>query len=468
MRRRPSITLRLTLLFAGGAALIMICVGSFVGWAMDDHFKDIDAAELDGKLELVAHILGETRDAAALDAFPRRLGDALVGHHALSVSVATADGQSLLATGAARFPQAILENPLKGTRITRAMLQSWGDSSGNYRGVSVNLPSGVPGGMPFRVALAVSVTHHEVFTRSVRRMVWLAVGVGIALIIMLAWLMAHRGLAPLRDITQLARSMSAERLDARLPVEAVPVELSDLARSFNDMLSRLEDSFRRLSDFSSDIAHELRTPISNLMTQTQVALSKARSAEEYREILYSNLEEYQRLAAMIADMLFLAKADNGLIVPSREAVDLAAEIKDLFAYYELLAEDQGATLASSGEGSVTGDRLMLRRALSNLLSNAIRHTPRGGEVSVKIAGDGDGFVSVSVENPGEPIPAEHLPRIFDRFYRIDPSRQRAGEGAGLGLAITRSIIRAHGGRISVSSDSNTTRFELRLPARPPD
>jgi two-component system heavy metal sensor histidine kinase CusS len=226
--------------------------------------------------------------------------------------------------------------------------------------------------------------------------------------------------------------------------------------------ARLDDTCRRLADFSADIAHELRTPISNLLMHTQVALTKARDAEEYREILYSNLEEYQRLGTMIADMLFLAKADNGLIMPSREPVELRQEVENLFAYYEALAEDQAIGLTSRGEGQVFGDRLMLRRALSNLLSNAIRHPPRGGMVSVSIDRAPNGDVLVSVENPGEPIPAEQLSRIFDRFYRVDPSRQRTSEGAGLGLAITRSIVLSHGGQIRVSS-AQTTRFEIQLP-----
>lgn len=168
---------------------------------------------------------------------------------------------------------------------------------------------------------------------------------------------------------------------------------------------------------------------------------------------------------MIGDMLFLAKADNGLIIPTREPVDLAAEITDLFAFYEALAEDKGITLTSHGEGKVAGDRLMLRRAISNLLSNAIRHTPRGGSVSVSTRAE-DGFVSVAVENPGEPIPAAHLPRIFDRFYRVDPSRQRISEGAGLGLAITKSIVDAHGGKIQARS-GETTCFEIRFPVIQP-
>lgn len=469
MKRQPSITLRLSLLFALASSFILIGVGGFVGWATDRHFEDIDAAEIDGKLELIGHAIADTRDAAALNTLPHRLGDALVGHHALSVSVSMADGKPIIATGSARFPPSVMAEPLNGGRITRALLRAWdgpdGSPGDSYRGVAVTLPSATPGGAPFRVALAVNISHHQIFSHEIRRTIWIAIGCGIFMISILAWFMAHRGLAPLRDIVQLARDMSAEHLNARLPFESVPVELNDLAHSFNDMLSRLEDSFRRLSDFSSDIAHELRTPIGNLMMQTQVALSKARNAEEYREILYSNLEEYQRLAAMIADMLFLAKADNGLIMPSREPVDLRQEIDGLFTFYEALAEDQGIGLAARGNAMVLGDRLMLRRALSNLLSNAIRHTPRGGTVSVGIKRTGESEVLVTMENPGEPIPAQQLPRIFDRFYRVDPSRQRTSEGAGLGLAITRSIVLSHGGQIRVSS-GQTTRFEIQLPGLP--
>ncbi len=231
------------------------------------------------------------------------------------------------------------------------------------------------------------------------------------------------------------------------------------------MLARLEDSFRRLSDFSSDLAHELRTPISNLMTETQVAISKARSADQYREVLYSNLEEYERLARMIADMLFLAKSDNRLIVPSSEMVDLAAETRGLFDFYEALAEEHGVGLVLTGAGLVLGDRLMIRRALSNLLSNAIRHTSRDGSVKVLIDRRKSGEIQLSVDNPGEDIEPEHLPRLFDRFYRVDPSRHKApSDGAGLGLAITKSIVEAHQGTIQIFSSNGSTRFAITFPA----
>jgi two-component system heavy metal sensor histidine kinase CusS len=201
-----------------------------------------------------------------------------------------------------------------------------------------------------------------------------------------------------------------------------------------------------------------------LLTQTQVTLTQGRSPDEYRNVLASNIEEFERLSRMISDMLFLAKSDEELIVPHREAVDLAAEVRAVFEFYEALAEEKKIALACAGSGSVSGDRMMLRRALNNLLSNAIRHTPPGGTVGVRIDGQ-DGGLALTVENSGETIAAEHLPRLFDRFYRVDPARQRDSEGAGLGLAITRAIVRAHGGSIEVSSHDGITRFELQLPAR---
>jgi two-component system heavy metal sensor histidine kinase CusS len=242
----------------------------------------------------------------------------------------------------------------------------------------------------------------------------------------------------------------------------VPAEIQALVVAFNAMLARLEDSFRRLSEFSSDIAHELRTPVANLMIQTQVALTSARDIEKYREILYSNLEEYERMAQMIGDMLFLAQADNGLLKPSTGPVDLAAEVRGLFEYFDPWSQERCVTLALDGTAAVPGDRLMLRRALSNLLANAIRHTPAGQVMRVHLEADTES-TRISVENPGTQIPPEHLPRLFDRFYRIDPARRRQGEGAGLGLAIVKSIVMAHGGTIGVTSTERGTRFVIVLP-----
>jgi two-component system heavy metal sensor histidine kinase CusS len=230
------------------------------------------------------------------------------------------------------------------------------------------------------------------------------------------------------------------------------------------MIGRLEDSFTRLSHFSADIAHELRTPLTNLITQTQVALGKARTLDEYRELLYSNLEEQERLAKMVNDMLWLAKSDHGLLKPVQVPLDLASEVKELFDFFEALAEEKHITLSLEGHTlAVNGDRAMMRRAISNLLSNAIRHTPAGERIRIHLSTAANDTASLSVINPGSTIPAEHLPRVFDRFYRADPSRARQSEGAGLGLAIVRSIVEAHGGRVEAISDQHVTTFTLYLP-----
>jgi len=464
MIRPQSITFRLTLFFSAASTAVLLVVGYLIGTLVERHFEEIDLSDLKGKLELVRHTLVTARGPVDLEIVPQRLADALVGHHGLFVAVLGPDRKLLFKSQNAIFPKSLLEYPIREDSAESEKLLTWEIDGQAYRGIAAEAVTGVAGQAPATVVVAINIEHHQVFMQAFQKSLWWAIALSIALTALLGWIAARRGLAPVREMADVAQGISAHRLGERLAPESVPAELVDLAVAFNDMLARLEGSFTRLSDFSSDLAHELRTPISNLMTQTQVAISKARSADQYREVLYSNLEEYERLARMIADMLFLAKADNRLIVPSSEMVDLAAEVKELFGFYEAFAEEQGVSLMLTGAGSVRGDRLMLRRALSNLLSNAIRHTPRERSVGVQIERQDSGEVELWVENPGEDIEPEHLPRLFDRFYRVDASRQKAGEGAGLGLAITKSIVEAHQGKIRAYSANGSTRFAITFPA----
>ncbi|MNN22978.1 Sensor kinase CusS [compost metagenome] len=316
-------------------------------------------------------------------------------------------------------------------------------------------------GQSLTLLLALDVTHHADFFAALERWLWIALAVCALLSAGLGWLVARSGLRPLREVTQVAATVSARSLKERIPQAALPVELQPLVSSFNGMLERLDDAFVRLSNFSADIAHELRTPLTQLMTHTEVVLSRARSLEEYQDALYGNLEDLKQMARMIDDMLFLAKADNGLIMPEHKLLALHELAEQLLDYYRLLAEDRNITLQLDGTGMIDGDAGMLRRALSNLLSNALRYTPAGGCIRVRIASSG-GQVLLGVENPGPSIPAEHLGRLFDRFYRADPAR-REGGNAGLGLAITRSIVEAHRGSIRCESAAGVTRFELAFP-----
>ena len=455
-----SITFRLTLLFASVSMVVLLLLGLLIASLVERHFEELDMEVLGGKLAFVSRLLERVHSDRELEKLPGELEDTMVGSHGLAVLVMQPGGHVLYRTEGAEFPQELLARG--GDQAFRPMLWSIGEDH-RYRGIAVAATTGIKGAAPFVVAVSTDLSHHEHFMNSFRHALWAAMGLAALLTGFLGWAAARRGLAPLRDISRRAAAITADRLDQRLSAEAIPVELAEVAQNLNEMLARLEQSFLRLSDFSSDLAHELRTPVTNLLTQTQVTLSKTRTLEEYQDVLASNAEEFERLSRMISDMLFLAKSDNNLIVPHGENVDLAAEVNSLCEFYDALVEEKGISLSCSGNASLLGDRLMLRRALNNLISNAVRHTPLGGRVTVRI-GDADGSVVLAVENTGDTIPPEHLPRLFDRFYRADASRQHFGEGAGLGLAITRSIAHAHGGEATVRSEAGVTTFELRIPA----
>lgn len=456
-----SLTSRISLLFAGAATLVLLITGFFLTQVVERHLKEEDRVELTGKLELIQNLFKHAYSQKRLDLLPRQLDDALVGHPGLAVIVMNAAGGVWFATSAADFPRPLLQDcQTQSKNCASGALQEWTQNGINYRSMAVTIRAG--GDKPYTVIVAQDIEHHERFMSKFRAVLAIAITLAAFATAGLGWIATRWGLSPLREVTDMVAGISAERLSDRLPTTGLPPELNPLAAAFNAMLARLDDSFRRLSEFSANIAHELRTPISNLMTQTQVALSSARTKDEYKEILYSSLEEYERMAQMVGDMLYLAQTDNRLIKPGVEKVNLATETQELFDYFEAWAEERAVSLTLTGSAAVSGDRLMLRRALSNLISNAIRHTPPGQAVQVVLQSDADKAI-LSVENPGMKIPEEHLPRLFDRFYRADPSRQRKGDGAGLGLAIVKSIVGAHGGSITVTSTNEATRFQITLP-----
>lgn len=460
-----SLTTRLTLLFAAGSCVVLLALGWLISGSIERHFEELDREALQAKLMEAHHALARSVGTSDLSHLPHLLSDAASGHHNLIMQITGPDGRVLLASPGGEFGS--VQTPL-GAPQDGAQLLEWSAQGHNYRGLVTDMPAAIPGATSLRVAVALDIAHHQVFMDTLMRTLWLFVAGAALATGLLGWFAASRGLAPLKAMRSRAAGVTAHSLDQRLPTDAVPAELAELATTLNEMLARLEEAFRRLSDFSSDIAHELRTPVSNLMTQTQVSLSRPRDADSYRSILESNAEELERLARMISDMLFLAKADNALaasqLMARSETVDLAREVQELFEFYEALADEKGIHLERQGAAHVQGDRLMLRRALSNLLSNALRYTPAGQCVRVDMAQE-HGQIVLTVENPGEPIAAEHLARLFERFYRADPSRQSAsGEGTGLGLAITQAIVAAHGGQIAATSESGNTRFTIRLSA----
>ena len=445
--RQPLSLAARVMVFVGLAiGLSLFFIANLVVSAVERHFAEQDAGELVVMTEAVVKALrygGEERPQLR-----EALSNAVSGHHGVYFQVRDWQGAVVYATPGADLSQAV-ETLQPVNDIHADKLQSWHEDDRTFRGV---LTQNDDRGRSYTVIAAIDMGFHLEFLREFRRSLWLIMTLAGALTLLAAWYGVYQAHAPLRRLSDRMGDVQADRLHVRLDPSSVPSELQGLVTSFNHMVGRLEDSFTRLSHFSADIAHELRTPLTNIITQTQVGLGKARALEEYRELLYSNLEEQERLAKMVNDMLWLAKSDHGLLKPVQVPLDLASEVGELFDFFEALAEERKIGLVLEGRApAISGDRGMLRRAISNLLSNAIRHTPSGEKVQVRLAKHSDNEVSLSVQNPGSEISAKDLPNIFDRFYRVDPSRARQGDGAGLGLAIVRSIVEAHGGRVEAAS-----------------
>jgi two-component system heavy metal sensor histidine kinase CusS len=447
--RRLSLSTRLALLFAACTAVVSLFAGVLFSRASEAHFIELDQQLLEGKLIGVRRALQNVQATAG----EARLADELGRQADLSLRVTGADGQRWYGSPL-QVPGALLQQP---------GLSTISNNGTDYRVLNAPLDRGKSDSP--HLTLMLDITHHQHFLQRMQHLIWLTVGLSaLATALLGAWA-ARSGLRPLRRMSAVARGISAQSLNARLPEEHMPPELAEMAHSFNAMLGRLDDSFQRLSAFSADIAHELRTPLSNLLTHTQVTLTRPRPLEDYREALHSNLEELQWMAQLVNDMLYLAKADHGLLMPKREALDLAVEADLLLEFFAPLADDSRVKLSREGSARLEGDRSMLRRALSNLLDNALRFTPAEGEVWLKMS-EQPGGLKLSVENSGVGIDPQVLPRLFDRFYRADPARQEgSSEHAGLGLAITQSIVRAHGGQIRCESDNGSTRFLIELPKR---
>ena len=274
--------------------------------------------------------------------------------------------------------------------------------------------------------------------------------------------MARIGLKPLVKLSEEAQKLAPPRLSGRLHLAPLAPELDQLVSAFNSTLDRVEQAWTRLESFNADVAHELRSPLTNLIGQTQVALTRGRSAEHYFEVLQSNLEELERLRSIINDMLFLASADQGSKASKLTRASLADEVATTLEYLEFILEDARVEVRVSGDALADIEKAHLRRALINLLSNAVQHTEAGEAIEVLIEQQA-GQVTISISNPGQPITAEHLPHLFERFYRVDAARHNSGANHGLGLAIVKAIAQMHGGEVFVRSGDGRNTFGLYLP-----
>ncbi|VTU44462.1 heavy metal sensor histidine kinase [Variovorax sp. RA8] len=439
------------LIIAGGAI--------FLGyWTLSDQLDKRTAAELDGKVLLLAHLLSEMPAPPAISEQLHRFNDLLVGHEDLHLAIVDMGTNRVIWSSSAVAQRAVEHLRIQGTEDAST---EWSATPAQRYSTAVGVRP-VASGQPVRFYLSIDRRADSALLRAFVGATLLGVPFLLVLVSAGVWLIVRTGLLPMTRFGRLAASVNTSSLAQRLSLDGLPAELSALAREFNAMLERMDEGVRRLKEFSGDLAHEMRTPVATLMGRSQVALSHQRTNEELREVLAGNIDELQRLSRLISDMLFIARADQADIAMEREPVSLHEAALHVVDYLSLLAEERNVTVGVYGQAEVRGDRMLLQRAVTNLLSNAIRHASPASEVRVEISRRDD-FALLAVVNQGSGIAPEHLERIFERFYRIDSARARHDGGTGLGLAIVRTIMSAHHGRVDARSTCGETTVTLHIP-----
>lgn len=430
------------------------------------------ASELDAQRRVVLHdkadqaryLLADLKDAGAVRDNAFKLVELVTGHAELHLAVSAPDSHEPFAA----FSREAVESAkrLKGDTWGTDAFLDWQSQGNGSRMLSFAAAGETKDGQPLEIVVSVDRTQDEQLLRGLLLTSAVAAPFGLAVVFVCAALIATLGLKPLRRFRETAAAISTTSVSTRLTLSGQPTELQALGAAFNSMLDRLDDGISRLSDFSSDLAHEMRTPLATLLGRTQVALSQPRTTEQLVDVLEGNVEELQRLSRLISDMLFLAQSEHATTALQLTRFDLRAEAVKVAEYLNLLAQDRDVSVAVEGAGEVLADQGLVQRAITNLVSNAVRHCRSGTQVRIQVAAAG-GAICLAVENQGEQIAPEHLGRLFDRFYRVDSSRNRDAGGTGLGLAIVKAIMKLHRGTAEVwSTSAGETRFTLTFPELP--
>ena len=455
-----SIASQLVFLFAPAAAFLLCCGLGVLYWIVVRHAYAEDRAVLSDK------VLAIRTDLNSADG-PRILNQELRAVHGgerASYWVRVLDSTRRIVAetpGMNRLLPVKLFSPKQTSPLTEQQPRDYQTGGRLFSLVSVVTEVN---GQPFTIQVAQDRTVDEQFEKQFGLLVAVVLVCGIFASAMIAITVTKRGLRPLGAMTRSLKRVGPNRLHERVLPEEWPRELQPVAVAFDDMLDRLEDSFTRLSQFSADLAHELRTPLANIRGEAEVALARPRTPNEYQTVIESSVAECERLSGIIDNLLFLARAEAAESKINHSHFDGRAAIERIAAYNEAIAEERGLTITCAGQGEVYADPVLFGRAVSNLVDNAVHFTPDGGRIAISLTTNRD-KAEITVQDTGCGIAAEHLPRIFDRFYRADASR--SSEGTGLGLALVKSIADLHGGSVSVESGfGRGTLVTLRFPSRP--
>jgi len=453
VHRRFSIKARLALLFAGCTFGVLFVAIALLYWAMTLSIAHDDRRLLADKIHVLRTMLVQRPHDPSLLHEEVDWETGVLGRARYFVQILDLDGRVRAETqGFERSgidPKAF---PKPISLSTRDPRPTWADTADGHRYLlaSALAQLGTTEAPQRVVRIAFDVSHEKRILSDFRDIAALVLMAGVVLAAVLGIEIARRGLRPLGEMAQTVQATTINQLQRRVDASEWPAELTQLAHAFNRMLTSLDEAVGRLSRYSSDLAHELRTPLNNLMGETEVILATERSGNTYRQTLESNLEEYHRLWRITESLLFIARAENPAAHVERTRLDLGRELDEVIEFHAASAAEAGVTLLRRGDIKLWADRDLLRRAMSNLLSNALAHTPRGGRVTVTAARRGDEAVELSVADTGCGMDSAERERVFERFYRGSMSRTTM-TGSGLGLAIVRTIMDLHHGKVTVDS-----------------
>lgn len=398
------------------------------------------AESLTQKQGLIRHVLAEAEADRNLGELKHRLDDFLVGHEDLALTL-----------------QAGASAPLYQSDVVAAAVTT--------RVSTFEVPFVWQGERSITATLTLDARSDAQMLRRLAITLVGAAAVGAAVVSLGGFRLVRRGLAPVRDLVEQTRQLAADSLRQRLDGSRQPEELQPLVEQFNALLHRLNQAYEQLEGFNADVAHELCTPLTTLISATELALRKTRTVDELHEVLGSNLEELRRLAGIVQDMLFLSHADRGATARREPTASLASLAASVVEYHEAALEEANLKVEIVGDAAFEVDVALVRRALSNLVGNATRYAAPATAVRVEIAYLAAGHVRIAVVNQGQTIAAEQMPRLFDRFFRGDSARRDADAHHGLGLAIVAAIARMHGGQPIAQSKGGITSIGLTLAAK---
>jgi two-component system heavy metal sensor histidine kinase CusS len=439
-----SIAAKLVLLFTLTATLLLSCGLGVFYWIVVRHAFAEDNAVLADK---ISGLSADFRESG-LGIFGEELRTHRAGEHTpYWIRVLDSGGRTVTETpGMDRLIPPDVFPPAQRSNSSIRNPKDYRARAKLFSLVAVNEKTG---GQTYMIQVAQDRSSDEQLEKRFGILLGLVLAGSILASAIIAITVTKHGLRPLGEMTRSLGRIGPAHLKERVAPAGWPRELQPLAIAFDDMLERLDDSFTRLSQFSADLAHELRTPIGNMLGEAQVALTRDRTSAEYRETIESTISECERLSGIVDNLLFVARVDAAREPIARRQFDARAAVEKISAFYQTIADDRHVAISCSGGGQIYADPDLFERAVGNLVDNALRFTPEDGSIQIALAQHAADF-EIAVSDNGCGIGPEHLPRVFDRFYRAESSR--GSDGAGLGLALIKSIVELHGGSARIQSE----------------